>query len=273
MRDGVESRRAVLEERIRLAEQDLADLAIQVEEGDLAATDASALEDRYREDLADALNALKGLPRREKAGAPSPGAARPDTTGPAKGPGRSGVKVLAVGVAVMVALTIGIVLVAQGGGDDESTAVAPAPPPAAGSLAELVADVEADPGNNRTRLALADAYFEAGEYLDAMNHYSTVTANDPTDEEASIANARIGWMVYSSLGNPEGAVEFLETSIAQDPRNGEAKLMMGLVLLRGMQDGDAAAPFFEQVLQTTGLPAEFRSDVELLLGEARGGGQ
>ncbi len=270
MSKAVEIRRAALEERIELAEQDLADLAIQIEEGELAEADAARLEDRYQADLAAAHKALQTLPKRETAAAPGPKAGKPDTTGSAKGPGRSGIKVLVIGVAAMIVLTIGIVVIAQSGGDDESTAAA-APPPATDSLAELVAAVEAQPGNNPMRLALADTYFETGDYMNAMNHYSTITANDPTAEEASVANARIGWMAYAALGDPETALQFLDMSIEQDPLYGEARLWKGVVLLYGMNDGPAAVPFFEEVLQMADLPESLRPDVEIMLQEALGG--
>ena len=264
------SRRAALEERIRLAEQDLADLAIQVGEGELAQADAAHLENRYRTDLDAALTALNALPAGEKAAAPRKRGGDSGRTAPVKAPGRSGLKVLAVAVAAMVVLTIGIVVIAQGGGDDEATATT-APPASTDSLAELVAAVEAQPDNNPMRLALAGRYFEAGDYMEAMNHYSTVTAGDPTAEEASVANARIGWMAYSALGDPVTALQFLDMAIEQDPLYGEAKLWKGVVLLYGMNDGPAAVPFLEEVLQMTDLPEALRPEVEIMLQEALGG--
>ena len=264
------SRRAALEERIRLAEQDLADLAVQIEEGELAETDAVRLENRYQADLDAARTALNSLPRGEKAPAPRSKGGDPGKVAPAGAPGRSGLKVLVVAVAAMVVLTIGIVVIAQGGAEDEATATT-APAASTGSLAELVAAVEAQPGNNPMRLALADRYFETGDYMEAMNHYSTITANDPTDGEASVANARIGWMAYSALGDPQTALQFLDMAIEQDPLYGEAKLWKGVVLLYGMDDGPAAVLFFEEVLQMTDLPEALRPEVELMLQEALGG--
>jgi len=261
------ARRAALEERIRLAEQDLADLAVQIEDGELDEDDATGLEERYQADLADARKAMTAMPKRDKAPAVESKPAEP-----AGAAGRSGMKVLAIGAAAMVVLTVGIVVIAQGGGD-EAPAAAPTSVPVTDSLADLVAAVEAQPGNNQMRLALADSYFAAGEYMEAMNHYSTITASDPTPEQASIANARIGWMAYSALNDPDMALQFLDTSISQDPLYGEAKLWKGVVLLYGMDDGPAAAPYFEEVLQMSDLPAELRPEVELMLEEATGGGR
>jgi len=266
MSKSTEARRAALEERIRLAEQDLADLANQIDDGELDADDAVELEERYQADLADARKAMTAMPTREKAPA-----VKPKPTEAAATSGRSGMKVLVIGVAAMVVLTVGIVVIARGGGDDAPAATASSVP-ATDSLAELVAAVEAQPENNQMRLALADGFFEAGDYMNAMNHYSTITASDPTPEQASVANARIGWMAYSALNDPEMALQFLDTSITQDPLYGEAKLWKGVVLLYGMDDGAAAAPYFEEVLQMTDLPAELRPEVELLLEEATGGG-
>ncbi|MCB2222997.1 MAG: tetratricopeptide repeat protein [Actinobacteria bacterium] len=262
-----EIRRSALEQRIRIAQQDLADLQAQVDDGELDEAAASELEARYRRDLEEARSALAALPKpvaKAKPKGPGKGAA-------AKAPAKSPWPTVAVVIAAMVLATVVIVVLATSG-DGGPTATTTAAPAASGSLAEMEAAVAAQPDNNAMRLALADMYFESGDFMSAMNHYSTVTASDPTDAEAAVANARIGWMAWAALNDAETALSFLDTAIALDPVYGEAVLWKAIVLLYGMEDGEAAVPLFEEVLGYPDLPDELRPEVERMLDEARGGG-
>jgi tetratricopeptide (TPR) repeat protein len=168
-------------------------------------------------------------------------------------------------------LTVVIVVLATG--DDEGSEATMAGPTsvASGSLAEMEAAVAAQPENNAMRLVLAQMYFDSGDYMNAMNQYSTVTANDPTPQDAATANAHIGWMAWVALDDPETALAFLDAALAADPAYGEATLWKGIVLLYGMEDGPSAVPLFEQVLGLSDLPDALRPEVEALLEEARGG--
>lgn len=268
-------RRSALAERIRLAEQDIADLGQQVEDGELDEDTALSLEERYRADLDKAKAELKGMPKPKKKAAPV-ASQRPESTATARA-GWSSPRILAIAAGVMVILTVVIVVLATGGGDDPAAEVALTGPGAlpagsTGSVAELEAAVAAQPENNTMRLALAGIYFESGDFMNAMNHYSTVTGSNPSQAEAAIANGRIGWMAWAALNDPETALSFLDAAIDLDPLYGEAVLWKGIVLLYGMEDGAAAAPLFEQVLNLPDLPDELRPDVENMLAEAQGGG-
>jgi tetratricopeptide (TPR) repeat protein len=270
-------RRSAVEQRIRIAEQDLDDLRRQVEEDEIDEETAAGLEARYRDDLSAARAELAELPapRRKRAPAePKPTEGRGSAT-PAKA-GPSGRTILVVAVGAMVALTVSIVLIARSG-DPGPAEASPTLPADAASQEEAIAQMEAavasQPDNNAMRLALAGIYFEAGDFMNAMNHYSTVTASDPTPEEAAVAEARIGWMAWVALDDPQTAIEFLDASIEADPTYGEAKLWKAIVLLYGVEEPEAAIPLLEEVLAYPDLPEEIRPDVENMLDEARGGGQ
>ncbi len=64
-------RRRALEERVRLAEQDIVDLQQQVDDGEMDEATAASLESRYRADLDDARNVLAGMPKPKPAPQPS----------------------------------------------------------------------------------------------------------------------------------------------------------------------------------------------------------
>jgi tetratricopeptide (TPR) repeat protein len=169
-----------------------------------------------------------------------------------------------------VAATVVIVVLATGGDDPPPTTVAAPAATGPAALAELEAAVAAQPENNTMRLVLAQRYFDAGDYMNAMNQYSTVTANDPTPADAATANAHIGWMAWVALNDPETALQFLDSALASDPGYGEAVLWKGVVLLYGMEDAAAAVPLFERVLGFPDLPDALRPEVEALLAEAQG---
>jgi cytochrome c-type biogenesis protein CcmH/NrfG len=269
-----EIRRSALEQRIRIAEQDLEDLARQVEEGEIDDEAAAGLEEGYRAELEAARAELGELPapRKRPTPKPKPRARAADAPAPA---GPSGRKVLIVAVAALVVLTVSIVLIARSG-DPGPAEASPTIPTDTESLDDTLAQMEAalatQPDNNAMRLALAGIYFENGDYMNAMNHYSTVTASDPTPEQAAVAQARIGWMAWVALNDPETALQFLDAAIEVDPTYGEAKLWKGVVILYGTDDPAAAVPLFEEVLGYPDLPDEIRPEVEAMLEEARGGG-
>jgi tetratricopeptide (TPR) repeat protein len=268
-------RRSALEERIRLAQQDIEDLQRQVDDGELDEDTAADLEARYRSDLESAEDALKGMPQAKK---PSRPAAKQQPAPASSDSWWTTPRIMAVAAGAMVLLTVVIVVLATSGGDEEPgaegvlTSVDGTPQPGTGGVAELEAAVAAQPENNAMRLALAGIYFESGDFMNAMNHYSSITGNDPTPADAAIANARIGWMAWAALNDPATALSFLDAAIGLDPAYGEAVLWKGIVLLYGMEDGDAAIPLFERVLELPDLPPELRPDVENMLDEARGGG-
>ena len=121
---------------------------------------------------------------------------------------------------------------------------------------------------------MAGLYFEQGDYLPAMEHYTYVLEHDPTPDEEAVALARVGWMAHIT-GQPQTAIEYLDGALAIDPDYGEAKLFLGVVLLYGAEDAEAAVPVFEDVLALPDLPEDLRPEIELMLDEARllaGGG-
>jgi tetratricopeptide (TPR) repeat protein len=270
--------RSALEERIRHARRDLEELERQVEEGEIDEDAASELRARYRADLAAAEQSLEGLPEPARAADLPKAESHPEEGRPARAAdAAAGKRVFVIAGVVLVALTIGIVFIATSGEDPPSSAADPASAaslPAEGGdvVAQMEAAVAAQPENTAMRLALANLYFERRDYMAAMNHYSTLLGADPTPQEAAVANARIGWMSYDALDEPAMAVEFLNAAVAADPEYGEAKLFLGVVLLYGMEDPEAALPILEEVLELPDFPEELRPEVEQMIDDARAGG-
>lgn len=274
MTDRDLTKRRALEERVRLAEQDIADLQRQVDDGELDEATAASLEARYRTDLEAARETIAAMPKPKAA----PRAAGAKQASPQPTPAKANRNPLIIGVAAaaMVLVTVVIVVLATGGEDPPAEAALTSQgtqQAGTGTFAEMEAALASQPDNNPMRLALAGLYFDSGDYMSAMNHYSAVTANDPTPEESSTANARIGWMAFAALNDAETALTFLDAARALDDTNNEAVLWTGMVYLYGFADGEAAAPYFEQILGLTGLSETTRTDVEAMLAEAQGDSQ
>lgn len=271
---GREDRIAALDERVRNAQRDLEELAEQVDAGEIDETTAVRLEAGYRRELAEAqrlLAEIRGPERQAPARKRGPVVSEDGGATPRRASG-SPRNVLVGMLVAMVALTV--VIVIAGRGDDDGGAAAPATTqgPEIGSSGDPIADMEAavaaHPESNEMRLALAGMYFDLGQYLPAMEHYLAVLENDPAPDEESVALARVGWMAYVT-DQPATAVEYFNAALAIDPAYGEAKLFLGVVLLYGMEDPEAAFPVLEEVLAFPDLPEQLRPDVERMLAEAR----
>lgn len=124
------------------------------------------------------------------------------------------------------------------------------------------------------RLALAERYYEAGDYRSAFPHYLAV-AESPgaSDAEAVTALIRLGWMAWDGNDAAEPALEMFDQALAIDSSSSTARYLKGRVLWCGIGDSASAAQMFQQVLDDGGLPeasmAQVQSDLESIRnGEA-----
>jgi tetratricopeptide (TPR) repeat protein len=243
---------APLADRRRHALRDLDELAEQVADGELDEATAESLRAGYEAELATVEQLAAG------------------DTPAAPVEGRSPKRAL-VGASVLVgSLTVIILLAAQVFRSDDAPS-SPAPTVAAaldGSIEEMEAVVAAHPESVGMRLALADRYFEQGEYGSAIDHYLQVTGGELTPDEESRTLGRIGWMAYST-GQVGSAVEFVNNSLEVNPDYHEGKLFLGMISLYGLEDAAAAIPLFEEVLGLPGLGEQIKAEVEAALAEAR----
>jgi cytochrome c-type biogenesis protein CcmH len=193
--------------------------------------------------------------------------------------GRSRARLITGGV-VLVLVFAGIVVVAANSLQDR-----PAAAPGAAELgtqdlsdvsnetmeAVIAANVD-DPQINGMRLALAERYFEAGDYRAAFPHYLGV-AEDPeaTDPEAITALVRLGWMAFDGNGEVETATRLVDEALAIDPDSQLARYVRARVIWCGAGDTEQAVVTFEGLLAETDLAAETRAQVETDLTAARAG--
>ena len=244
-----------LRERIAQTERDLAEIAQQVEAGEIDEATAALLRSRYEEERAGLLDDLVGEDRAGETGA----------TGETFLTGRrvAGAVVLFVAAAVLTFAVVNAVggtagvegvasEVATGGGanlDDISNE----------QMEEVVA---ANPDIAPMRLALADRYFAEGDFSNALTHYMYVLEELEIQDAAALAN--VGWMTYQS-GVPDVAESFVERSLELQPDGGVAFWYLANIRFHGLDDASGSVEPLLRLLEYDNLPQELRAAAQELL--------
>jgi tetratricopeptide (TPR) repeat protein len=237
------------EERLAQVEADLAELDGQVEQGELDVETADLLRSRYLEererllgeDEAESVSALDGR------------------------------RLLGIGFLLVAVIGMALWLIASNT-EDRSAVEGVAGEVVDGggvnlddiSNEQMEAVVAENPGIPGMRLALADRYFAAGEFSDALTHYmyvlQTLEVKDPT------ALANVGWMTYLS-NEPDVAESFVEESLEVQPDGGIAFWYLANIRFFGLGDAAGAAEPLQQLLAYDNLPEQLRTEAEALLAE------
>jgi cytochrome c-type biogenesis protein CcmH/NrfG len=187
---------------------------------------------------------------------------------------------LMIGGVVLLLVFAGIVVVAANSLQDRPAAAAGAADIGEEDLsavsnetmeAVIAANLD-DPQINGMRLALAERYFDSGDYRSAFPHYLEV-AEDPeaTEPEAITALVRLGWMAFDGNGEVETATRLIDEALVIDPDSQLALYVRARVLWCGSGDHEQAVGTFEALLAQPALPAETRDQIEADLQAARAG--
>lgn len=267
-----------LRERRDAVRRDIAELALQVDEGEVDPETAEQLRTSYEREL-DALNASLGEHGDEMPAAP-PRPAEPEPIPepepePREGRARSRNRAVTGGVLLLGALAVIMYFAVQSAEPDDAPPGGAAPgdlivDPATVSNEELEAVVAANPDVTAMRMALADRYFEAEAYGASLDHYLNIAENSSDPRERSKALARVGWMAYIT-DQPEAADEYLIRSLEADSTNSEAILYRGFVTLYGLEDAEAAVPQLEAAQRLTNISQGVIDQIEDALEDARRG--
>lgn len=112
------------------------------------------------------------------------------------------------------------------------------------------------------RLALAERYFDEGDYQSAFDHYMAV-ARSPTstDAQAITALIRLGWMAWDGSRAADAALGMFDQALAIDPSSTTALYLKGQVLWCGKFDPDQAARLFDEILGQPSIDQESRDQV------------
>jgi Flp pilus assembly protein TadD len=111
------------------------------------------------------------------------------------------------------------------------------------------------PHSRALRLAAANQYIELRLFVKAERHAGVAMLLAPEDPEvqAALGKAQLG------LGNDEGALRWLESAVAAEPRLGDAWPMLAEIYLRSRRSADADAAY------RTGLRLGQAEDRELAM--------
>lgn len=136
---------------------------------------------------------------------------------------------------------------------------APRPAPAAAPVAQadappvldearvqaLTTIVTNDPKNAGAAVQLANTYFDAERFAEAIKWYSQALQLEPNNPDASTDLA----VSYYYTGQVDRALQQFETSLKLDPRHTKTLLNKGIVLAFGKQDLTAAAEVWKLVVE------------------------
>jgi cytochrome c-type biogenesis protein CcmH/NrfG len=102
-----------------------------------------------------------------------------------------------------------------------------------------------EPSNAQPRAQLANLYFDAERYAEAVTWYTEALKLDPND-----VNVRTDLGVcYYYLNQPDKALEQFDQSLKLDPNHVKTLLNLGIVRAFGKQDLDGATQAWQQVLK------------------------
>jgi len=122
------------------------------------------------------------------------------------------------------------------------------------------------------RLALAERYFQSGDYKSAFPHYLAVAESDTASaDEVVAALVRLGWMVWDGNAEAEAAINLFDQALEVDPGSSTAKYLKAEVLWCGLDDTTQAATLFQDVLADPNLSADARAQVETSLANINSG--
>jgi cytochrome c-type biogenesis protein CcmH/NrfG len=251
---------SAIEERIAQTERDLAEIAEQVDQGELDADTAATLQRRYeaeRETLLSQLGAEAG--------------ADPETPDTNAAAGVSGLRLLGIGAALVAVIAGALWLVALNT-EDQSAAEGVAEQVVTGdevnlddiSNEQMEAVVAQSPNVPGMRLALADRYFAEGDFTNALTHYMYVLETLEVKDPAALAN--VGWMTYLSQV-PDVAESFVEESLRVQPDGGIAFWYLANIRFYGLGDAAGSVEPLQRLLGYDNLPDELRVEAEGLLTE------
>lgn len=127
-----------------------------------------------------------------------------------------------------------------------SANAAPAPPPLDETrVSALKSAAAGSPKDAKPRVELANAYFDAERYPEAIQWYDEALELDPRNVDASTDLA----VCYYYANQPDRALKQFELSLAINPDHLKTNLNMGIVRAFGKQDLAGAAKAWERVIQ------------------------
>lgn len=119
------------------------------------------------------------------------------------------------------------------------------PPLDEGKVQSLMTIIKSDPKNVGAHVQLANAYFDAERYSDAIKWYEESLKLDPKNPDAS---TDLGVSYYYS-GRTDDALKQFENSLKLNPTHAKTLFNKGIVLAFGKRDLQGATEAWQQVVK------------------------
>jgi tetratricopeptide (TPR) repeat protein len=129
----------------------------------------------------------------------------------------------------------------QAGGNTQRQA----PPLDEARVQSLTTILQSDPQNASAALQLANTYFDAERWNDAIKWYETTVKLEPSNVDA---NTDLG-VAYYYLNRTNEALTTFERSLKLDPKHTKTLLNKGIVLAFGKEDLKAASEEWKKVVE------------------------
>jgi tetratricopeptide (TPR) repeat protein len=129
----------------------------------------------------------------------------------------------------------------QGGGNTQRQA----PPLDEARVQSLSTILKSDPNNAKASLELANAYFDAERWNDAITWYERTVKLEPSNVDA---NTDLG-VAYYYVNRTDEALATFERSLRLDPKHTKTLLNKGIVLAFGKEDLLAASSEWKKVVE------------------------
>ena len=145
-----------------------------------------------------------------------------------------------------------------------------APPPLdEGKVQSLQTIIKSDPKNAGAYVQLANAYFDAQRYPDAIKWYEEGIKLDPKNPDAS---TDLG-VSYYYAGRTDDALKQFEISLKLNPKHAKTLFNKGIVLAFGKRDLEGASAAWKQVVQLAPGTPEAQAAAQGLQGIAAAQGR
>ena len=128
--------------------------------------------------------------------------------------------------------------------------------------AQLRSAAERDPRDSASRVQLANMFFDAGRFGEAVTWYEDALKIAPRDPNVS---TDLG-IAYYYTNQPDKALQQFEQSLSVDPKHSKTLLNLGVVRAFGKQDLAGAAKAWQRVLEVAPDSPEARAARQALEG-------
>ena len=136
------------------------------------------------------------------------------------------------------------------------------------TLAQLQAQLKADPKNAQILIKIGTTYKQAHQFKQAADYFQQALALDPTNVRLS---NEIGEDLYYA-GDADQAIVVLEQGLKTAPNDPGMLIDLGLVKFRSKNDVKGAVVLWQRLLDNNAsLPADKKQRIEKLIADAKAG--